>query len=315
MPQQTIIPAGMLARLKLFLALSRTMHGVIDMVTPILCALLWLGSLPGPGVAGLGLITVFAGYTAVYALNDLVDLSFDRTRMAHTPTEFEAEGSLDLDSALMRHPLAQGALSLKEGIIWTSAWAGLAMLGAWLLNPVCLLILLGAALLEVVYCLLVRISPFRTVINGLVKTAGPIAAVLAVDPRPEPLFLGTLFLCLFAWEVGGQNIPNDWTDMDLDRSVGARTMVVRYGTTTASILSLCTVSLALILSFWLFALSPLVFSGLHFLLLTLSGGILLLLPAFRLNRKQERQQAMTLFNLASFWPFSLFLIVLVKLMA
>lgn len=312
MPQQSTQAALVFNRLKLFLALSRTVHGVIDMATPLFCALLWLGTFPSFRVAGLGLITVFAGYTAVYALNDLVDIRFDQTKMAHVQPDCDP-GSY-LDSALMRHPLAQGALSLKEGLIWTSAWAGLAMLGAWLLNPACLLILIGAGLLEVIYCMLVRISPFRTVINGVVKTAGPIAAVLAVDPQPSPLFLGTLFLCLFAWEVGGQNIPNDWTDLTLDRSVGAKTVVVRYGTRAASILSLITLALAMLLSLVLFTLSPMHFNILHFLFLMLCGAALLLIPAFQLHRRQERKQAMSFFNLASFWPFSLFLIVFLEIL-
>ena len=67
-----------IARLKLFLALSRTPHGILDMATPALAALLWLGGFPSAGVIALGLLTAFAGYTAVYALNDLVDYRVDK---------------------------------------------------------------------------------------------------------------------------------------------------------------------------------------------------------------------------------------------
>ena len=59
-----------LNRLKLFGALSRTPHGVLDMTTPVFGACLWLGGLPDVGVILLGILTVFSGYTAVYALND-----------------------------------------------------------------------------------------------------------------------------------------------------------------------------------------------------------------------------------------------------
>mgnify|MGYP000373259369 CR=1 FL=1 len=62
-----------LSRLKLFLALSRTPHGLLDMTTPLYGALLWLGAFPSLYISLLGLITVFAGYTAVYALNDVID--------------------------------------------------------------------------------------------------------------------------------------------------------------------------------------------------------------------------------------------------
>lgn len=67
-----------ISRLKLFLALSRTPHGVLDMATPALGALLWLGTFPPAGVIALRLLTAFAGYTAVYALNDVVDYRVDK---------------------------------------------------------------------------------------------------------------------------------------------------------------------------------------------------------------------------------------------
>ena len=72
------------SRLKLFWALSRTPHGLLDMATPGLCALLWLGTFPPPALIGLGLITAFSGYTAVYALNDVIDYREDRKKVQGT---------------------------------------------------------------------------------------------------------------------------------------------------------------------------------------------------------------------------------------
>jgi len=131
-----------LAQLKLFLALSRTHHGILDLATPCVGALLWLGNLPSAGVIGLGLATAFAGYTAVYALNDLVDYRSDQEKISHSG---EWDSSKDLDAVYARHPLAQGLLSLKKGIAWTVAWTILALVGAYLLNPVCALIFLIAS--------------------------------------------------------------------------------------------------------------------------------------------------------------------------
>ena len=71
-----------LSRLKLFFALSRTPHGLLDMCTPAFGALLWLGHFPPLYVIILGLITTFAGYTAVYALNDVIDYEADREKAA-----------------------------------------------------------------------------------------------------------------------------------------------------------------------------------------------------------------------------------------
>ena len=178
-------------RLKLFLALSRTPHGVIDIATPALAALLCLGHFPSLATILLGLVTVFAGYTAVYALNDLVDYRTDREKVRAGGYE---DGEDYLDGVLVRHPLAKGVLTLSEGIVWAGGWALVAMVGAWLLNPVCFFLFLAGGLLEAVYCLLWRVTPMRALINGIVKTLGAVAAVYAVNPQPSFLFLLVLFV-------------------------------------------------------------------------------------------------------------------------
>ena len=52
------------SRIKLFLALSRTPHGLLDMTTPAFAALLWLGALPPLPVLAIAVVTAFAGFTA-----------------------------------------------------------------------------------------------------------------------------------------------------------------------------------------------------------------------------------------------------------
>ena len=133
------------SQVKLFLALSRTPHGLLEMFTPAFSALLWLGTFPPAEVMALGLITAFSGYTAVYALNDLVDWRVDQERIK---TRSLAALRKDLDNVYLRHPLARGMLSLRSGVFWVVAWAALAMAGAYLLNPVCASIFLLACLLE-----------------------------------------------------------------------------------------------------------------------------------------------------------------------
>ena len=71
-----------LSRLKLFWALSRTPHGLLDMCTPAFGALLWLGHFPSLTIIVFGLITTFAGYTAVYALNYVIDYRVDKEKVA-----------------------------------------------------------------------------------------------------------------------------------------------------------------------------------------------------------------------------------------
>ena len=163
------------------------------MTTPALGALLWLGRIPSPRIILLGLVTAFAGYTAVYALNDLVDYRTDREKIARCGLPCSAD---DLDAVYVRHPLAQGLLSLTEAVLWTAGWAALALVGALLLNPVCALVFLAGCLAETIYCLLFRVSYLRILLSGVVKTAGGIAAVFAVEPDPSPGFLLVLFLWL-----------------------------------------------------------------------------------------------------------------------
>src|SRR5208337_2634814 len=165
------------SRVKLLLALSRTPHGLLDLAAPALAALLWLGRLPPLGTTALGLLTVFAGYTAVYALNDLVDCRVDRDKL-----RLQGGPGADyyLDAVFLRHPLAAGKVSLPEGLLWTGAWALVAFLGAYCLNPVCALIFLAGCLLETAYCLLLRVSHWRLLVAGVVKSLGALARVLAV---------------------------------------------------------------------------------------------------------------------------------------
>src|SRR5512140_3287770 len=111
------------------------------MATPAAAALLWLGSFPPLGTTLLGLITAFAGYTAVYALNDLVDYRVDRIRFSEASFPDLRD---DLDSIFVRHPMAYGLLSFKRALFWTVAWALLALAGAYLLNPFCVAIFLIA---------------------------------------------------------------------------------------------------------------------------------------------------------------------------
>lgn len=298
-------------RLKLFLALSRTPHGIIDIATPVLAALLCLGRFPSLVITLLGLITVFAGYTAVYALNDLVDY---RTDIEKVRAGGYGDGEDYLDGVLVRHPLAKGVLTLPEGILWAGGWSLVAMTGAWLLNPLCFYIFLAGGLLEAIYCLLWRVTPLRALINGIVKSLGAVAAVYAVNPQPSIIFIIILFGWIFFWEIGGQNIPNDWTDIEEDRRFKARTIPVQLGLERAGLLALACLVAAFFFTFLLVWVSPLTFGFIHQLALAGLGVWLLLLPVLRLVESNDRRQAMDLFNKASHFPLSVFGVVLVRLL-
>ena len=298
-----------LARLKLFWALSRTPHGLLDMATPGLCAMLWLGNPPPAAVVGLGLITAFSGYTAVYALNDVVDYRVDRKKIHESGLRSSGH---DLDAVYVRHPMAQGMLGYREGVLWMAGWALLALIGSYLLNPVCTLIFLIACLLEALYCLLLKVSYLRGLISGVVKNSGGIAAVYAVDPNPAPLFLAVLFLWLFFWEIGGQNVPNDWADLEEDRRLRARTIPVRFGLEGSARIIYSSLAVVSALSLVMFWVSPAKL-GLPYLAGALfSGFYFLALPAHRLFRTKRPEEAFALFNRASYYPLAMLLVTMVS---
>ncbi|EHJ47426.1 UbiA prenyltransferase [Solidesulfovibrio carbinoliphilus subsp. oakridgensis] len=293
--------------LTVYLALSRTPHGLLDLATPFCAALLCGGGLPSAGIIALGCVTVFAGYTAVYALNDIVDYRSDKKQMENSGEDARCNY---LDAAFIRHPLAHGCLTLPEAVLWFVFWAIAAFVGAYSLNPVCAWILIAGCVLETAYCLLLTVTHLRAAINGVVKALGPLAASFAVNPHPSPWFLAGLFAWVFAWEIGGQNIPADWHDASRDAAFGARTMPVVLGYAKASRLAVACLIASLLLSMPLLALSPLAVSAPLWLAAAVLGAILVLPPAAKLVRSQSDADAAALFNRASCYP-ALVLVVLV----
>ncbi len=290
-------------RIKLFMALSRTPHGLLDMATPALAALLWLGSIPSIHVIVIGLLTAFAGYTSVYALNDVVDFKIDLRKIRECGLKCSAG---DLDAICAQHPMAQGLLSLRDGIVWTAAWGLIALIGAWLLNPACAVIFILACVAEAVYCMMLRLSWMRALVSGAVKTAGGLAAICAVAPNFSASFLIGFFLWFFLWEIGGQNVPNDWSDMEEDMRMEAETIPVRFGTGKSAKIVLISLTLAVAMSIVLFWLTPARLSAVYFAAAAPAGIFLLLLPAWRLYTDRTPALASALFNRASYYPVAMF---------
>jgi 4-hydroxybenzoate polyprenyltransferase len=284
---------------KLFLGLSRTPHGILDVATPAMAALLLLGKFPDPAVVVAGLLTAFAGYTAVYALNDLVDYRIDRERLS---SPAHSESMFDVDALLVPHPVAQGLLPLRYGVIWFLFWALTALLGAWWLNPFCAILFTASAALEVIYCRLLRITHLKIIPSAVVKAAGGLAGVYAVDPSPSLAFLAVLALWLAAWEVGGQNIPNDIVDMEDDKRVAARTTLTVKGLREAVFRLVAAVGMAAGLGVAIYWLSGPGVGRLYPVGAAILGRQLLLEPARALYYDPTPRTAATLFNRASYLP-------------
>ena len=188
------------------------------------------------------------------------------------------------------------------------------LIGAYTLNPMCALIFIAGSLLEASYCLLWEVSSFRTIVSGAVKTSGGMAALFAVDPNPSPFFLIILFLWLFLWEIGGQNIPADWADIERDRSIQAKTIPVRLGPERAKAVILFCLVLAVIMNVILFRLTPVRYEHYYVGVCFLVGAYLLIHPAYRLFKSNNRQDALTLFNRACYYPLSLLVVIAIGAM-
>ncbi len=293
--------------MKRFLALSRSTHGILDVAMPGFVALLWLGGFPSWHLLVLCLLTALAGYTAIYALNDLVGVKVDKEK-------FAGQGinrGYSVEASDMRYPLAQNLISMRGGIAWFLFWYALTLVGAYLLNPAIVIIVIAAAVLEAAYCMLLKVTYWRTLVSGLVKSAGPIAAVYVVIPDPSFPLLLLLLAWLMLWEIGGQNIPADWNDIDEDRRVGAKTIPLVFGPRAAGMAVVVTLTLTVAVSVFLPLMSPLPLGWPYLVASIAAGFFLLLLPGLGLYRSHGGHQAAKLFDCASLYPLAQLAIVMV----
>jgi len=300
------------SKLKVFLAMSRTQHGIIDATTPALVALLFLGYFPSLHIMVIGMIAAIAGYTAIYALNDFVDRKVDQEKMANEEGDIAKDAGY-LDAAMVRHPLAQNIISQTQGLAWIGFWFAVSFAAAYALNPVSAFILVVAAVLEIIYCKLFKVTHWRILASGVVKTCGSIAAVFAVQAHPPVLPLVLMFIWLFLWEVGGQNIPADWTDIGEDKSIAAKTLPIVYGAEKASFIIFVSLAASVVASCLLLALLPHHFSTIAMLAFAVVGVYVLLMPAYRLFQTKAHRDCVALFNKASHYPFVLLLVVVLLL--
>ncbi len=290
-------------QLRLYLALSRTPHLLIDLATPIAVALLCLGAFPPLSTIILGVITVFAGYACIYALNDVTDYKLDQKRMGDLPRE---QACFDLDCIFVRHPLAQGLITMVSGMVWTAMWGLIALVGAALLNPVCAVIFIIGAILEILYCKLYSVSQWKILIAATVKNLGGLAAVYAVNPDPPLEFIIMVFIWIGLWEVGGQNIPNDLVDEHEDGRLGGKTIPVVYGSSISAVIIMVTLIASFILGLGLVFFTPLPWKGIYLLGAILSGLFFLLLPLKKFLAEKDTSKAINLFNQASLYPLGIF---------
>ena len=244
-------------------------------------------------------------------MNDLVDFKVDKERVAKGMFQ---ETAMSVEGTVLRHPMAQGELSYRSGLFWAVFWGILAIIGGFLLNPVCVLIFLAGGALEALYCKMLRISPARTLVQGIVKSMGSMAAIFAVWPEPSPVFVAAVFFWMYFWEIGGQNIAADWHDIKEDRILKAQTVPQVLGVRAASVLIMLSLGLSITFGYILFAVAPARPGWLAYVLLTAAGLIVLVLPGLRLLKTGTREMAGWYFSVASYYPPVVFVIVLLSVL-
>lgn len=291
----TGLSASSETRLKALFALSRTVQAHLSIAQPALAALIAARGVPPLRVISVGFVAAWAGFHAVFAINDLIDYQLDRARFAH----LKSYEGFDIDSALMRHPLAQGYLRRRHALAWIGALAVLAVGLAALLSWVSVWLFCAAVALEALYCSLARITAWKFVISGLMVGLGALAGWFPVTSSTGWATVW-LFVWMAAWEIGGRNIVNDWSDVEEDVLLGIRTVPVQFGTAVAGRLLL---GFNVVASLAAGALAPSAGLPLWYVPIALFvGAVLLVAPSWRLVHDGDAAAAHRLFNLASFYP-------------
>ena len=279
--------------------LSRGRQATLSIAQPGLAAVLAAGGLPAGRVVWIGFVAAWAGFLAVFSLNDVLDRRIDAAALRAGKSDMVG---YDLDAAFLRHPLAQGTLSLRLSIAWVAGLALIAAIGAWLLGPLCLAFFALAVALEVVYCALRSVTWAKTIVSGVMVGCGGLAgwaAVASLRWSALPVFA---FLAL--WEIGCRNLANDLADLGPDLAVGIRSVATTFGPVVAARVNLV-VAAAVLLSV------PLLGLGAPALTLALaSGAALVAWPALVLARQPTSARAGWYFNRASLYPIAVLLAVL-----
>jgi 4-hydroxybenzoate polyprenyltransferase len=203
--------------------MSRGRQALLSIAQPVLCVLIALGRLPGIRVAVLGMVAALAGELAVYSLNDVLDYRADAESLKAGKGDVQG---FDIDTAFERHPIAHGHISLSLGVAWVVFLCAVFSVCAWLLSPLCLLFFGVAVGLQVVYCLLRRVTWTKTIISGVMVGIGSLAGWVAVAPLSARALWPFLFLA--AWETD-RNLTNDLADIESDSRVGLATVAHLFG--------------------------------------------------------------------------------------
>jgi len=151
--------------------------------------------------------------------------------------------------------LPRGALA--RGDVWAFVLisAGVLVLAAARLNPLCLALSPAALAIVFGYSYTKRFTPLSHLVLGLALAVAPVGAWLAIRGRfaPEPLVLG---LAVLLWVAGFDTIYA-CQDAEFDRREGLHSLPARLGVARALLLARLFHAGAVLLLLTLYALTPL----------------------------------------------------------
>jgi 4-hydroxybenzoate polyprenyltransferase len=280
--------------------LTRTRQAFLSVAQPGLGAVLAVGGLPSLRISLVGLIAAAAGFLAVYMLSDV----FDRRADAAAPRAGKGEvAAFDGDTAIARHHRAHGGLSLRFSLVWVVSLGALCALLAYTLAPVCLLFFGAAVALEIVYCALRTVTPWKTVVSGVMVGLGGVAGWAAAAPLSWRALGVFVFLAL--WQIGGRNIAGDLADVESGRSVGATTVATVYGPVVAA-RAACVVGFVTLASVVILPMS----GGLLSDLALVAGIFVVAWPGAKLWYCPTSDEAASYLDQASLYPAAVLLVAL-----
>lgn len=291
------------------LGMSRAIVAVFVVAHAGLAAIFATGNIPDIRTIVIGIFACLFGTGALIGLNDLLDVSLDRRRMA---AEGEAT-ELDLGSLFIHHPVAKGVITMTTGIVWVGCLSVLSLIlisqlktGLW---PLFLVIAVCVAL----YSIVGRYTYFKFIFVALAVTLGALSGWLVVAPAPLDTVPFLLFgVWTYLWEIGGRNVPNDFNDVDEDAALGVKTIPTILGKARAGKIVFWALLASFLVSLPLLVMTgmPLGFIG----AVVLVNLYLLLIPGYALMRDPRPEISRKLYNKSAIFPLVLLLLLMVNLL-
>jgi 4-hydroxybenzoate polyprenyltransferase len=151
--------------------------------------------------------------------------------------------------------LPRGALARAEVLGFVVLSAGVLVLAAWRLNPLCLALSPLALAIVFSYSYTKRFTSLSHLVLGLALGVAPVGAWLGLRGgfAPEPLVLG---LAVLLW-VAGFDVIYACQDTEFDRREGLHSLPARLGIARALVLSRAFHACAVLLLLSLYAVTPL----------------------------------------------------------